>query len=186
MERGRDREGLVRPGEIPAVLPRAPRRSGARHAGGDPLRRSGFLISPDSVRYPKRGEGKPAEVKAAFIADCQRAGFDVVGVTDPGAIPQAAPRLAAFLREGHHATMAWLKDEATRRADPKALWPEAGSVVMVGLNYGPDADPREALAARDRAAISVYARHRDYHELIKGRLKVLAGRFKAKTGSEVK
>src|SRR5260221_10639680 len=57
---------------------------------------------------------------------------------------------------------------------------------MVGLILGPDADPREALAARVRAAISVYARPRDYHELIKGRLKVLAGRFKAKTGSEVK
>ena len=138
------------------------------------------------ARYPKKGEGTPAEVKVAFIADCKRAGFDVIGVTAPDAIREAAPRLAAFLREGHHGTMSWLKDEAARRADPKALWPEAGSIVMVGLNYGPDADPREALAARDRAAISVYARHRDYHELIKGRLKVLAGRFKVKTGSEVK
>ena len=82
--------------------------------------------------------------------------------------------------------MAWLKDEADRRGRPNALWPEAASVVMVGLNYGPTEDPLALLAERSRGAISVYARHRDYHDLIKGRLKVLAGRFKARTGSEVK
>ena len=83
--------------------------------------------------------------------------------------------------------MAWLKDEADRRCRPNALWPEAASVVMVGLTYGPaDEDPLALLAERSRGAISVYARHRDYHDLIKGRLKVLAGRFKARTGSEVK
>ncbi len=82
--------------------------------------------------------------------------------------------------------MAWLETEADRRADVRALWPEAGSVVMVGLNYGPDRNPLAALAQKDRATISVYAGNRDYHDLIKGKLKVLAGRFKAKTGSEVK
>ena len=82
--------------------------------------------------------------------------------------------------------MAWLKAEADRRGDPRALWPEAASVVMVGMNYGPDRNPLEALARKDRAAISVYADNRDYHDLIKGKLKVLAGRFKARTGSEVK
>ena len=82
--------------------------------------------------------------------------------------------------------MAWLQSEADRRANPRALWPEANAVVMVGMNYGPDRDPLEALAQKDRAAISVYAGNRDYHDLIKGKLKVLAGRFKARTGSEVK
>jgi epoxyqueuosine reductase len=82
--------------------------------------------------------------------------------------------------------MAWLESEADRRAAPEALWPQVGSVVMVGLNYGPDHDPRAALVLRDRATISVYAQNRDYHDLIKGKLKVLAGRFKAMTGSEVK
>lgn len=82
--------------------------------------------------------------------------------------------------------MTWLQSEADRRADPKTLWPEARSVVMVGMNYGPDTDPLTALALKDRAAISVYAGNRDYHGLIKGKLKVLAGRFKARTGSEVK
>ena len=82
--------------------------------------------------------------------------------------------------------MTWLQAEADRRADPKTLWREARSVVMVGMNYGPDTDPLAALALKDRAAISVYAGNRDYHELIKGKLKVLAGRFKARTGSAVK
>jgi epoxyqueuosine reductase len=82
--------------------------------------------------------------------------------------------------------MSWLEAAADRRADVRALWPEAGAVVMVGMNYGPDRDPLAALAQKDRAAISVYAGNRDYHDLIKGKLKVLAGRFKARTGSEVK
>ena len=82
--------------------------------------------------------------------------------------------------------MTWLAAEADRRADPRRLWSEAGSVVMVGMNYGPEDDPLASLAARNRATISVYARHRDYHDLIKGKLKVLAGRFKARTGSAVK
>ena len=61
-----------------------------------------------------------------------------------------------------------------RRADPQRLWPEAKSLVMLGLNYGPSVDPRAALAAKDRGAISVYARNRDYHEVVKGKLKALA------------
>ena len=82
--------------------------------------------------------------------------------------------------------MAWLETEADRRSEVRALWPEAGAVVMAGMNYGPAHDPLAILAEKDRAAISVYAGNRDYHALIKGRLKVIAGRFKARTGSEVK
>ena len=82
--------------------------------------------------------------------------------------------------------MDWLAANAARRGNPSVLWPEVGSVVMLGLNYGPDADPLANLARKDRATISVYARNRDYHELIKGRLKAVAGRFAARTASEVK
>jgi epoxyqueuosine reductase len=82
--------------------------------------------------------------------------------------------------------MAWLAETPERRADPRVLWREAASVVMVGVNYGPERDPLAVLAERDRAAISVYAQNRDYHGLIKGRLKVIAGRFEAKTGARVK
>jgi epoxyqueuosine reductase len=82
--------------------------------------------------------------------------------------------------------MAWLEENVDRRANVRALWPGSGAVVMVGMNYGPDRDPLAALALRDRGAISVYAGNRDYHQLIKGKLKVIAGRFKANTGSAVK
>jgi len=82
--------------------------------------------------------------------------------------------------------MDWLELHASRRESPKALWPGAGSVVMLGLNYGPASDPLANLARKDRATISVYARNRDYHDLIKGKLKTLAGRFAAKTTSAVK
>jgi len=82
--------------------------------------------------------------------------------------------------------MDWLATTAERRSAPRKLWPEAGAVVMLGLNYGPAGDPLESLARKDRATISVYARNRDYHDLIKGRLKQVAGRFAALTGSEVK
>jgi len=82
--------------------------------------------------------------------------------------------------------MEWLQETAARRASPRDLWPAAGSAVMLGLNYGPDRDPLANLAHRSLANISVYARNRDYHDLIKGKLKRVASRFAARTGSEVK
>jgi len=82
--------------------------------------------------------------------------------------------------------MEWLQETAARRASPRDLWPAAGSAVMLGLNYGPDRDPLANLAHRSLANISVYARNRDYHDLIKGKLKRVASRFAALTGSEVK
>ncbi len=82
--------------------------------------------------------------------------------------------------------MAWLETTAERRGDPLKLWSEAGAVVMLGLNYGPDTDPLASLARKNRATISVYARNRDYHDLVKGKLKRIASRFAAITGSTVK
>jgi epoxyqueuosine reductase len=82
--------------------------------------------------------------------------------------------------------MEWLAETADRRQSPSALWPEVRSVILLGLNYGPSSDPLAVLGRKDRGAISVYARNRDYHELIKGRLKQLAGGFAARAGSEVK
>ena len=82
--------------------------------------------------------------------------------------------------------MAWLARDPERRQSPRSLWPEAQSVIVLGMNYGPDEDPLASLARRDRATISVYARHRDYHDLIKGRLKQLAGRLHRDLGAAVK
>jgi epoxyqueuosine reductase len=107
-------------------------------------------------------------------------------IARPDAIPAAPERLAQFIAEGHHATMDWLADTAPRRGDPRQLWPEVRSVVMLGLNYGPDIDPLENLVRRDRGTISVYARNRDYHDIIKGRLKTLAARLASHTGANVK
>jgi epoxyqueuosine reductase len=113
-------------------------------------------------------------------------GFDVVGVTAPDAIPSAAARLKAAIEEGHHATMGWLAETAERRGSPARLWPEVRSVIMLGMNYGPDGDPLATLADRQAATISVYARNRDYHDLIKGALKRIASKFAASAGADVK
>ena len=128
----------------------------------------------------------PAALKRRLVADARAEGFELVGVTTPDAIPEAAPRLAQFLAEGQHGTMDWLEAKADRRASPRALWPEAQAVIMLGLNYGPDTDPLATLAQTDRATVSVYARHRDYHDLIKGKLKRIAGRFAVYAKSDVK
>jgi len=82
--------------------------------------------------------------------------------------------------------MAWMEETRERRAAPRNLWSDVRSVVMFGVNYGPEEDPRPLLSRPDRAAISVYARHRDYHDLIKGRLKDVATRFAARAGEDVK
>jgi epoxyqueuosine reductase len=116
----------------------------------------------------------------------QAEGFDAVGVTRPDAVPEAAPRLKRAIEAGHNASMEWLADTAERRGSPAVLWPEARSVIMLGMNYGPDSDPLASLADRQAATISVYARNRDYHDLIKGALKRIAGNFAARSGAEVK
>jgi epoxyqueuosine reductase len=82
--------------------------------------------------------------------------------------------------------MDWLSAEAHRRHHPHALWPDARSAVVLGFNYGPDADPLEALAHKERGVISVYARGRDYHDVVKGRLKEVAGVLARATGADVK
>jgi epoxyqueuosine reductase len=113
-------------------------------------------------------------------------GFDVLRVAAPDAIPEARARLDAWLALGRHGSMDWMAATPDRRADPATLWPEVRSIVMLGLNYGPVSDPLHTLAMRDRGAISVYARGRDYHDVIKGKLKELAGFLAARAGGDVK
>ena len=118
--------------------------------------------------------------------EARRAGFDAVAVTSPDAIPLAAGRLKQSLAEGFHGSMDWLAETALRRGSPKALWPQVRSVIVLAMNYGPDRDPRDMQAKPDRGAISVYAQNRDYHDIIKGRLKEIAGRIVARAGGDVK
>ena len=113
-------------------------------------------------------------------------GFDICGfasVRDPW---PAGSRLFSFLEAGRHGEMDWMIDTATRRSHPQALWPEARSAVMLGVNYGPDQDPMAALQDTGAGAISVYAQGDDYHELIKGRLKQLGGWMAGRFGGELK
>ena len=113
-------------------------------------------------------------------------GFDAVGIAPAASPPGAAEGLAAFLAAGHHGGMGWMADKAERRADPRVLWPDARAIVMLGVSYAPDSDPLALLAARGRGAVSAYARRRDYHDVVKGRLKQLAGWMVARLGGEAK
>jgi epoxyqueuosine reductase len=128
----------------------------------------------------------PADIKSALIAEARVLGFDAAGVTRADAIPQAKARLLQFIADGAHGDMDWLASSAERRASPQALWPDVRSVIMLGLNYGPDEDPLAVLQRRTRAAISVYAKGDDYHELIKKKLKQLARWLAATAGGDVK
>jgi len=102
------------------------------------------------------------------------AGFDAVGFASPEIEQEAGERLLSFLKQGYHGDMGWLAAKADRRVSPRALWPDVGTVIVVGANYGPDHDPLERLETARKAGqgnISVYARNDDYHDLMKKRLK---------------
>ncbi|PCK84771.1 tRNA epoxyqueuosine(34) reductase QueG [Rhizobium sophoriradicis] len=119
-------------------------------------------------------------------AESAAKGFDLCRITRPDAIPEAKERLGQFIDAGRHGTMEWMAETRDRRGDPLTLWSEVRSVVVFGLNYAPEEDPRGILGKPDKAAISVYARNRDYHDIIKGRLKEIATRFAARAGADVK
>jgi epoxyqueuosine reductase len=113
-------------------------------------------------------------------------GFDICRITTPDRITEAGVNLAGFIEHDYHGTMDWLPETKERRADPRTLWPGVRSIVMLGMNYGPESDPRENLVRPDIGNISVYARNRDYHDIIKGKLKEIATRFAARTNADIK
>ncbi len=113
-------------------------------------------------------------------------GFDAVGFAPPSAGPEASARLTEFLSAGWHGDMGWMEAKADRRADPKVLWSDAKSVVALGMNYGPDRSPLDILDRKDRGAVSVYAQSRDYHDVVKKRLKRVARWMHERFEAEVK
>ena len=139
------------------------------------------FLSADTVATPL-----PADLKDRLTREAQALGFGAIGITDPAAIDGARVNLEAFLDAGAHGEMEWLADNPARRADPKVMWQDVRSVIMLGMNYGPDENPMAIIAERSSAAISVYARGDDYHDLIKKRLKQLARWLIAEAGGEVK
>ena len=127
-----------------------------------------------------------ADLKSALAHEALALGFDCIGVTDPQAIAQAGKHFHEFLEAGAHGDMDWLATSPERRTDPRVLWPGVRSVIMLGVNYGPDENPLQILEKRTRGAISVYAQGDDYHDLIKKRLKTLARWLVAASGDDVK
>lgn len=136
----------------------------------------------DDTREQKRRDNLTAFLKAESAA----LGFDLCRITRPDSIPEAKERLGQFIDANRHGTMEWMAETRERRGDPRTLWSDVRSVAVFGLNYGPDEDPRGILGKAEKAAISVYARNRDYHDVIKGRLKEIATRFAARAGADVK
>ncbi len=116
-----------------------------------------------------------ADPKTLIRSRALELGFHAVGFAPATLAGDARERLIAFLAAGQHGEMSWLADRAEQRAAPNALWPEARSVIALGLSYAPDGDPLATLARADRGNISVYARNRDYHDVVKGMLKQLGG-----------
>ncbi len=119
-------------------------------------------------------------------AKARELGFDACRIAAPDLTDETRERLGFFLAQDRQGEMKWMKETQARRGDPRLLWPEVRSIIMLAVNYGPKEDPLLAIRERAAGAISVYARHRDYHDVVKGRLKTLAGWLAASAGGEVK
>ncbi|MET3613480.1 epoxyqueuosine reductase [Rhizobium aquaticum] len=126
------------------------------------------------------------KLKAFIRAEAIRLGFSDARFAAADAPERLATDLAGFVGAGYHGSMDWMVETAERRADPKVLWPEAKSIIVLAMNYGPDGDPLATTCMPDRGNISVYARNRDYHDIIKGKLKELAGKIASRSGADVK
>ena len=126
------------------------------------------------------------EIKKSILEKAKSLGFDAAGVATAAPDPADQRHLDAYLGAGLQGDMDWMARHADRRADPQTLWPDAKSIIALGLNYGPAQDPRRALDRRDRGNISVYAQGSDYHDLVKKRLKALARWMVETYGCEVK
>jgi epoxyqueuosine reductase len=125
-------------------------------------------------------------MKARLIGQALAEGFAKARVTRPDAVPEAAARLRDYVGAGRHGQMHWMEERMGWRGNPAALWPEARSVLMLAELYTPAGDPLAVLAERDRGAISAYAQGRDYHDVVKRRLKRLGRWLVAETGCEIK
>ena len=104
----------------------------------------------------------------------------------PWDVPHVSDKLNLFLDKGYHGQMNWLAEQSNWRSDPSALWPEARSVIMLAQSYAPHGDPMHIVGERDKAAISVYARNKDYHAIVKKRLKAIARWLISEAGGDVK
>ena len=128
----------------------------------------------------------PEDLTRLFRDIAHAEGFDAVGFISPDAIPEAATHLHEFISAGRHGDMDWMETHQKRREAPHNLWADVKTVIMLGMNYGPDTNPLDALEVKEKGVISVYARGHDYHDVIKKKLKKLARRLFEETGGAVK
>ncbi|MBK1665660.1 tRNA epoxyqueuosine(34) reductase QueG [Rhodospirillum rubrum] len=128
----------------------------------------------------------PAEIKDAIRAKAIELGFSACAFARAELPDSVRANLNAFLDAGHHGSMAWLSETAERRGDPKVLWPSAVSVIALAVNYASGGDPKALAAQADRGVISVYAHNRDYHDVAKGRAKMLGQWMAARLGGAIK
>src|SRR5690242_11031858 len=131
-------------------------------------------------------EANPHSLKEAIRARALQEGFDAAGFATADSPEGGREGLFGFLAEGRHGEMEWMERTADRRADPKLLWPEVQSVISLGVNYTPHADPMAKLQRRERGVVSVYAQNSDYHDVVKRRLKRLASWIARSCGGDVK
>ncbi len=137
--------------------------------------------------HPRMNEAMSAtELKEILSREAHALGFSSLRIAHPSGIGEAGNRLLTFLAEGRHGDMAWMQTHADRRRDPLKLWPNAKSIIVLAMNYTPAHDPLEALMDRGRGAISVYAQGRDYHDIMKSKLKQLARLLQQEGGGKVR
>ena len=147
---------------------------------------------PTSTSDPNPGGQPPdprdifAALKARLVRQSEAEGFSKLRICAPDAVPEAAARLRAFLAEGRQGQMGWMAEREGWRGNPGALWPEARSVIMLAEVYTPESDPMAGLSERDRGVVSVYAQGKDYHDLVKRRLKRLGRWLLDAQGGEIK
>ena len=125
-------------------------------------------------------------LKQAIIDQARAEGFSLCRFTHPDSISHVPDKLSDFIDAGYHGQMSWMADRQTWRANPRALWPDAQTIIMLGESYAPEHDPTDILKHLEKGAISVYAQNKDYHDLVKKRLKRLARWLIAHAGGEVK
>jgi epoxyqueuosine reductase len=136
---------------------------------------------------PSPGRTPAAELRPLITDLARAAGFEAVGfarLADLGSL--LGDRLAAFVAAGEHGTMHWMAETLARRRHPNAMWAESRSAIVLGLSYAPERDPLANLAVPERGVVSCYAKGRDYHDVVKGKLKQVAGTLHRRTGADVK
>jgi epoxyqueuosine reductase len=126
------------------------------------------------------------QMKERIVAQALAEGFVACRVTTPDAVPEIAERLSRFVIEGRHGQMGWMAERMHWRGDPAALWPEARSVLMLAEAYTPAHNPLDVVGRPELGAISVYAQGKDYHDLVKKRLKRLGRWLIEQAGGEIK